>query len=90
MTIRMNDATGLPYWHPSAYARDENIQAMVRRLGRGEITNDRVEWLATAVHRATPWAGRPIPWDEITERHREQQRECARWALERAAAGEAF
>lgn len=90
MSLRMNETTGLPYWYPSVYAHNEDIQAMVRRLGRGEITDKKVEWVATAVHRQTPWAGRPIPWDQISERGREQDRECARWALERAAAGEDF
>lgn len=74
-----------PWRYPSAYDRDENIVAMVARLARGDRTAEwKVEALAQAVHRATPWAGRPIPWDEITERHREESRGFARWALEHA------
>lgn len=45
------------------YLRDDNIKAMVARLSRGEITDEKVEWVARAVHKLVGWAGTPVAWD---------------------------
>lgn len=49
----------------SAYYRNEDIIRMVTRLARGEITDEKAEWLARAVHSVTPWAGTPVSFDDI-------------------------
>lgn len=49
----------------SAYSRDEGIIRMATRLARGEITDEKAEWLARAVHGVTPWAGTPVAFDDI-------------------------
>lgn len=41
------------------------------------ITNIAIEKGAIALHRATPWAGRPIPWEEMSERSKERTRDQA-------------
>jgi len=38
---------------------------MVIRLARGEITDEKAEWLARAVHKATGWAGTPVAFDDV-------------------------
>ncbi len=78
--MQMND---MPRRFPSAYNRDPDLQMLVRRYsGRPALGSIAVETVARAAHRATPWAGRPIPWDEISEHGREEGRAHALWALE--------
>lgn len=50
---------------PDMYTRDENIKRMLVRLARGTINDQKAEWLARAVHRTKPWAGRPVAFDDI-------------------------
>lgn len=73
------------------YLRDSDIQGMVIRLARKQITDAKVEFVARAVHQATGVAGNPVPWDEdgnITagarwdERGRQRYRDEARFVLE--------
>lgn len=71
-----------PLYYSSAYDRDEDIMRMVKRLQHGGVTHWKVDALAQAVHRATPWAGRPIPWDELSEASRVRGWIAARWTLE--------
>jgi hypothetical protein len=84
MTIKMNEATGLPWRYPSPYVQNANLRQTVRGLAAGTVTTEKIEWLAVHTHKLTPWAGKPIPWDEISEEQREEQREFAQWALEHA------
>lgn len=65
---------------------DGDIRAMVRRLRHGEITDEKVEWLAAAHHRLVGWAGTPVAWADDgrhwNEERRERARATARWVLE--------
>lgn len=45
--------------------RDENVLRMADRLARGEITDEKAEFLARAHHHTIGWAGRPVPFDDI-------------------------
>lgn len=50
---------------PFRHFRDEDVLRMADRLARGEITDEKAEWLARAQHRTHGWAGTPVPFDEI-------------------------
>lgn len=65
----------------SVYDRSADVQMMLRRyLGR-TITDKVVLAVAQAALRATPWAGTPKPWGELTEAHRLELLDSAAWAL---------
>lgn len=63
------------------YRDDENIVAMVKRLRHGKRADWKVENVARAVLIATPWAGRPIPWDEMPQWRLDEYLSDARSAL---------
>lgn len=77
-----NEKTGRPWRFPSAYDRDPDVQMSVRRWATVTLTESTVSAVARAALRATPWAGRPKPFDELTESHQAELLEHARWALE--------
>lgn len=83
--MEIQPKTGLPRFYPSAYDTDE-IKTLVNELALGEITDEKVDTLAQAVHKATPWAGRPLRWERMTDDYRHDHRYFARWALEQAQA----
>ena len=70
-------------FRPTAYGYPD-IEKMVHRLAITEITDDKVEFLARAVHAASPWAGTPIKWDDWTHAGREDGRRHAREVLTEA------
>lgn len=74
------------YWDLDPW-KNEDIRAMITRLRVSEITDWKVDALAQAAHRATPWAGRPIPWEELGEAVRAVSRDKARRALEMGVPG---
>lgn len=80
----VSEKTGLPRFYPSVYGSDPNIKRRVTGLAKGRITAEKVDHLAQAVHKATGWAGRPVPWEEMSEGYRQQAREHARWTLQQA------
>lgn len=68
---------------PTAYSYPE-IQKTVERLAALDITDAHIEFLARRVHKATGWAGTPIPWDKWTEAGRQEGLAHARAVLEEA------
>lgn len=58
MTWDIND----PFRH---YYKEENVARMADRLARGEITDEKAEWLARADHRTHGWAGTPVKFDDV-------------------------
>lgn len=73
---------------PSPYLRNEDIQRMVARLSRGEINDEKAEWLARAVHNVIGWAGTPVAFDDTGKYRPEGSKErdiaVAREVLEEA------
>lgn len=63
MTWDIND----PFRH---YYKEENVARMADRLARGEITDEKAEWLARADHRTHGWAGTPEKFDEENGHYR--------------------
>lgn len=50
---------------------------MVNRLARGEITGQKAEAVARAVHLLAGWAGTPVKWDDEGQYWRSGSREAA-------------
>ncbi|WNT44218.1 hypothetical protein SEA_CANDC_4 [Microbacterium phage CandC] len=67
------------------YAVNDDVARMITRLAsHGEITTVKVKAVARAQHRATPVAGRPTPWSELTYAAKQRKYAEARAALEEA------
>lgn len=67
------------------YAVNDDIARMIVRLAsRGEITATKADAVARAQHRATPVAGTPTPWDDLTWSTKARKRVEAFAALEEA------
>lgn len=77
---------------PTPYQKDEDIQRMVARLARGEITDEKAEWVARAVHKLIGWAGTPVAFDDTGKYRPVGSKEAdiamARRVLEMTKAGE--
>lgn len=59
------------------YLHDEDVLRMVNRLARGEITDQKAEAVARAVHLLAGWAGTPVKWDDEGQYWRSGSREAA-------------
>lgn len=69
----------------SAYGHPD-IVAMVERLSHGDVDNNKAEWLAVRVHQYTGWAGRPIPWGQLSRERRREDILTARLMIMQAKA----
>lgn len=68
----------------SAY-RNEDIVAMIDRLSRAkEITATQAAWVARRVHQCTPWAGRPVAWEDMSADFRREATTTAHMMLLKA------
>lgn len=79
-------STERPMRFPSAYDREPELFLTTRLFAaqqeaRGSEKFEHVEFLARRAYALTGWAGRPIPWDEITQTHRDELFDYARWAI---------
>ncbi len=77
---------------PTPYLQDEDIKRMVRRLAtHGEVTQQKAESVARAVHQRIGWAGTPVAFDAIGKYRPEGQKqkdiEVARQVLLMVKAG---